>query len=315
MVRQFVRCITRALAAGIISGNIAVIGLLPAVSVAQGADSAIPASASDVAYDSDKSPEPAQPPPTQESRAPRSAFDPLAERIRYLHNRLRITPAQEPLWANLVQVMRENANSMSLLLKERFQSLKSGNAIDSINTYERLGETQLEGLKKFTAAFQALYDSLSDDQKKIADVMFRLGLLRVIGSGSQPAVQLVAPAPYPEYSPPPTAPAYPAYPSYAYPSYAYPSYDNSLVFGPLIGVGPTFFFPRRHPGFLVVRRPGRVAIPAFRLAFPPIHAGVPPIHAGLPPVHAGVPPIGSHVPPLLLGVPPGRAAVMQFRSR
>ena len=62
----------------------------------------------------------------------RPALDPLAERMKYLHDRLRITPAQEPLWANLAQVMRDNATAMAQLLKERFQTLKSGNAIDSI---------------------------------------------------------------------------------------------------------------------------------------------------------------------------------------
>ena len=92
----------------------------------------------------------------QENRAPQSAFDPVAERIKYLHNRLRITPAREPLWANFAQVMQENTNSVALLLRERFRILKSGNAIDYISSFEKLSEVQLDGLKKFAAAFEAL---------------------------------------------------------------------------------------------------------------------------------------------------------------
>ncbi len=140
----------------------------------------------------------------QEYRARQPAFDLLAARIKYLHERLHITPAQEPLWANLAQVMRENAKSVAPLLKERFQTAKSGNAINSLSTYEKLGEAQLDGLKKFTAAFQALYVSLTDYQKKIADSVFRL---------PQFPEQLVTPSPYayyPSYSTPPAYPLFPA---------------------------------------------------------------------------------------------------------
>jgi hypothetical protein len=53
--------------------------------------------------------------PTHEESPNRPSFDPVSERIKYLHDRLRITRAQEPLWDNVAQVMRENADAVAPL--------------------------------------------------------------------------------------------------------------------------------------------------------------------------------------------------------
>lgn len=295
------RSIARTLAALIIPSSIALVGLSSAVSTGRGADSGISANTGDLAQDAEapNAATPTAPAKTtlmQEDRSPQPAFDPVTERITYLHSRLRITPAQEPLWANLVQVMQENANSVALLLKERFQILKGGTAIESISTYEKLGEAQLDGLKKFAAAFQALYSSLSDDQMKIADVIFRLGVLHAVGSPQVPG-QLVTPAApygynpsYPAVAAPPVYPYYPPYSDY----FA----SNPLLFNFPIGLGSSFFFHRHH-GF-------------FR---PPVRVDVPPMRLGVPPLRSGILPVRPGAPPLRLGVSPGRAAVMPFRSR
>ena len=62
------------------------------------------------------------PPPPPENRANRPLADPIVERIKYLHDRLRITAAQEPLWAKVAEVMRENATTLAPLIKDRVQS-------------------------------------------------------------------------------------------------------------------------------------------------------------------------------------------------
>ena len=100
------------------------------------------------------------------------AFDPTA-RIKYLHDRLRISAEQEPLWDSVAQVIRDNAREIAPLLKERFRATTSGNAPDILHAYEALGEAQLENFKKFTAAFEPLYASLPDNQKRIADAVLR----------------------------------------------------------------------------------------------------------------------------------------------
>lgn len=94
-------------------------------------------------------------------------------RIKELHAKLRITPAQEPQWNNLVQVMRDNAQKMSDLIEQRDRNAKTATAVDDLKSYEEITDAHDDGLKKLVPAFQALYDSLSDAQKKTADSIFR----------------------------------------------------------------------------------------------------------------------------------------------
>jgi hypothetical protein len=159
------RPFVRALAAATLLGSV---GLPLSVSWAQTAASvpsgtAVPAPAT--------STPPGAPMPEDGARPP--ALDPMTQRINYLHGRLRITRAQEPLWAGLTQVMRDNATALAPLLRGRFQATQGGNAIEMLGAGEKLDAVQLDGLRKFIAAFQALYESMSDEQRKIADYVFR----------------------------------------------------------------------------------------------------------------------------------------------
>ena len=119
---------------------------------------------------------------TSGSRDTAALFDPTA-RIKYLHDRLRITPEQEPLWDTVAQAIRDNARDIVPLIRERFRATTSGSALDVLHSYEALGEAQLDGLKKFIAVFGALYASLSEGQKKIADAILREGPLNAMVSG------------------------------------------------------------------------------------------------------------------------------------
>lgn len=260
--------IDRLLSAGSLLSCIALVIPLAAVSPAGGADVGISSGASAPGQDSEKSTGPPQRLP-QENSAKQPLFDPIEERIKYLHDRLRITPAQEPLWDNVGQVMRENARAVAPLIKERFQSAQSGTAIDNLGSYEKLGEAQLDGLKKFITAFQALYDSLSGDQKKIADSVFRLGPLSMVGGIPALPEALVTPAPYRYYQSYPIFPAYPSYPPYPsnlhYPFYSYYPYYRPWIWGP--PVGASFFFIHRHHHHHPFRPPsptGHVGVPSAR---------------------------------------------------
>jgi periplasmic protein CpxP/Spy len=82
-------------------------------------------------------------------------FDPTA-RIKYLHDRLRITPEQESLWDTVAQTIRDNARDIVPLLRERFRAKTSGSVLDFLHSYEALGEAQLDSLKKFISVFDAL---------------------------------------------------------------------------------------------------------------------------------------------------------------
>jgi hypothetical protein len=99
--------------------------------------------------------------------------DHVEKRISSLHAKLKITSDQEPQWGAVAQAMRDNANSMDALIKDRTANAKTMTAVDDLRSYEKLAEAHDDGLKKFIPVFQTLYDSLSDDQKKTADTIFR----------------------------------------------------------------------------------------------------------------------------------------------
>jgi len=99
--------------------------------------------------------------------------NPVEARIKKLHNRLQITAAQQVQWDNLVEVMRDNAKTMMDLQKQRGQDAKSMTAVDAVKSYAAVIEAHEAGMSKFVPAFQALYDKMSNTQKKIADSMFK----------------------------------------------------------------------------------------------------------------------------------------------
>lgn len=96
-------------------------------------------------------------------------------RIKDMHTKLKITPAEEELWANVTQVMRDNAKIMDDLTQARARNAKTMNAVDDLKSYGEIAEAHAEGIKKLTPAFASLYDRMSDAQKKEADTLFRHG--------------------------------------------------------------------------------------------------------------------------------------------
>ncbi len=94
-------------------------------------------------------------------------------RISELHSKLQITPDQEDRWKQVADVMRENAQTMDSLIQARRSHATSMNAVDDLKSYGDIAQAHAEGLKKLTPAFEALYASLSDQQKQTADTLFR----------------------------------------------------------------------------------------------------------------------------------------------
>ena len=118
--------------------------------------------------------------PAQTAPAPAAQAAPAAPviprveaRIKSLHRTLRITAAQEPQWQAVAAVMRDNANAMHALIEERLGKGKTMAAIDDLLSYEAIAEAHAAGVKKLLSAFEPLYASLSDAQKKRADALFR----------------------------------------------------------------------------------------------------------------------------------------------
>lgn len=90
--------------------------------------------------------------------------------IKSLHDRLKITPAEEAQWTPVAQAMRDNALGLDTLVDKR--EMGGMSAVDDLNAYGDIAQAHADGVKKLSAAFTPLYNAMPDDQKKLADSVF-----------------------------------------------------------------------------------------------------------------------------------------------
>ncbi|SKA12082.1 LTXXQ motif family protein [Enhydrobacter aerosaccus] len=112
----------------------------------------------------------AKPPAAQAATS--SQPETVEQRITQLKTALKITPDQEPKWNAVAQAMRENAAAMDKLVKEKHAKDPNMTAVQDLETYRDFTQAHLDGLKNLIPAFDALYNSMPDAQKKNADQVF-----------------------------------------------------------------------------------------------------------------------------------------------
>jgi protein CpxP len=105
--------------------------------------------------------------------AGKTAKERVEQRIKELYSQLRITPAERPQWDQFVQVMRENARDMDQAWLQRVDRFQSMNAVQNIQSYQQIAEQHAQDVQKLAAAFQNLYNAMPDQQKQLADQVFR----------------------------------------------------------------------------------------------------------------------------------------------
>lgn len=96
----------------------------------------------------------------------------IESHITSLHTVLKIKPAQEPLWQSFASAMRQNVVQMDAVYAKRQSSYGSMNAVQDLQSYGEVEETNARNVQQLLPPFQALYDSFSADQKKTADTTF-----------------------------------------------------------------------------------------------------------------------------------------------
>jgi|CXWL01.1.fsa_nt_gi hypothetical protein len=95
-------------------------------------------------------------------------------RLATLHSTLRITGAQEALWATYAGAYRQSALSMGMEAMGSMGSMGSMSAMplpQRLQHHETMMSTHLTSLHDLRAALAPLYASLSAEQKAIADAM------------------------------------------------------------------------------------------------------------------------------------------------
>ena len=96
----------------------------------------------------------------------------IEQRIKRLHDQLKITAAEEPQWDAVAEAMREDAQTVGALVLERREKAATMNAVDDLRTYQAIAEAHATGVAKLVSAFEALYAAMSPEQQKNADRTF-----------------------------------------------------------------------------------------------------------------------------------------------
>lgn len=156
--------------------GLAAVALLAALVLASPLQAAIsqPDAAAQLAQATPPAPPPGAapaPPPGATPAKHRSRTDRVEQRIKTLHHELGITAAQETQWNAVAQVMRDNAAAIQQAVQQREQN-PGMTAVDDLKAYEAIVDAHAQGTQKLVAAFETLYASLSDEQKKKADILF-----------------------------------------------------------------------------------------------------------------------------------------------
>jgi periplasmic protein CpxP/Spy len=112
----------------------------------------------------------AGPRPVMLAQAPAAPAPNVEANIAELRQRLAITPAQEPQFNALANVMRENARMMGSAPPPT-----NMNAVEGLRLAIRYGQQEIDGMRRMLPALQALYATLSPAQRQAADAVFRQG--------------------------------------------------------------------------------------------------------------------------------------------
>lgn len=95
------------------------------------------------------------------------------DRVKELHAELKITPAEEDQWAKVADVMRNNAKTVDDLIQQRHDHAQQQTAVENLQSWNEIARANADGSKAMLDAFSALYASMPDSQKKLADAAFR----------------------------------------------------------------------------------------------------------------------------------------------
>lgn len=95
-------------------------------------------------------------------------------RIAFLRTELKVTPAQEPLWAAVAEALRANAGASEPMMQPA-----AGQTLPAVlEGRERMISARLEAVRRLRAAFEPFYAALDETQKATADqLMEPMGMM------------------------------------------------------------------------------------------------------------------------------------------
>ena len=95
--------------------------------------------------------------------------DGMRHRVRELHDRLGISPAQQPQWDALIGTLRDNAAAMRA--SPAVQAVRSGqlDAVQALRAAADVARQRADAMQRTIAPLEALYAVMSPEQRRMAD--------------------------------------------------------------------------------------------------------------------------------------------------
>jgi hypothetical protein len=135
---------------------------------------------------------------------PGAGFDPGAraeQRLARLHTDLKVTAEQEPLWQAFAEKARAEAGKGMQAMRDNAQDL-SLSAPERMSRVTEVMKQRVAAMESVNDSFRRLYDALTPDQKRVADIhaarMGRMGHHRgpmrgMGGMGGMPSAPVAPP--------------------------------------------------------------------------------------------------------------------------
>ena len=99
-------------------------------------------------------------------------YGPMMEgRLAYLKAELGITDAELQAWNGYASAVKARASQMQGMHSAVMQAMQSGRALDRLEVHIQAMQSMVDGLKALKPATETLYNALSDEQKKKADLL------------------------------------------------------------------------------------------------------------------------------------------------
>lgn len=93
--------------------------------------------------------------------------------IAFLKTELKITGAQEAQWQKVAQAMRQSAERLKAVRDARSaEADKPTTSLERFKARQQFAEARAESARAFVAAYEPLYNAMSEEQRKAADALF-----------------------------------------------------------------------------------------------------------------------------------------------
>jgi hypothetical protein len=90
-------------------------------------------------------------------------------RVAFLKAELAITDAQATVWNAYAEALKKNMQGMQSMRETMMAAQQGKTPVERLDAHVTAMDGRLQALKDIKPALTALYDALSDDQKKKAD--------------------------------------------------------------------------------------------------------------------------------------------------